>query len=162
MQAAVPLVATVRKEQLVSSNHAFLLAVICPMAQYLHIRTPWHQQTARWTSQQFNTFHWNNNIWTTLLQISLSGITRVSPQAVLLFGKDWTFDTNSSTGKFSLTLFDRKRQHFIMNYVGPIIWLSHAATLPGGQSLGVSSRLGVLLRQFREVRSSCHFFIVCF
>ena len=32
------------------------------------------------------------------LQVSLSGITRVSPQAVLLFGKDWTFDTVSSTG----------------------------------------------------------------
>ena len=33
-------------------------------------------------------------------QVSLSGITRVSPQAVLLFGKDWTFDTVSSIGKF--------------------------------------------------------------
>ncbi len=41
-------------------------------------------------------------ISTSHVQVSLSGITRVSPQAVLLFGKDWTFDTVSSTGEHTL------------------------------------------------------------
>jgi hypothetical protein len=41
----------------------------------------------------------NCRITTVYFQVSLSGITRVSAQAVLLFGKDWTFDTVSSTGE---------------------------------------------------------------